>query len=85
MNIIIWDTNAQRIACIDRNLRIAMQQLGMRGLVTSMSEPPLIGRMGLIGKTPVLEIGGFYWSLKAGSSISVEECLNLLRKLPEGG
>lgn len=81
MDIVIWDNDAARINEISRNLLLAMRQLGLEGKVSSMSEPPLIGREGLLGKTPVLEIGGYYWSLRAGESVSLQECLNLFRRL----
>ncbi len=84
MDIVIWDMDARRINRIEKNLRVAMKQFGIPGLVKSMSEPPLIGRTGLLGKTPVLEIGNKYWSLKPGSDISLEQCSALLRKLQNG-
>ncbi len=45
------------------------------------SEPPLIHRMGLITKTPLLEIGEHYWELgKKPTTISVNEFKSLLRR-----
>ena len=85
MDIVIWDIDARRIEVIDRNLRLAMKQLGMRGRVTSMSEPPLLGRMGLLDRVPVLEIDGCYWSLKNNSIMSQEQCLTLLSRLRQSG
>ena len=78
MDIVIWDIDAARINDIDRNLRQAMKELGLRGQVTSMSEPPLVARMGLLGKTPVLEINSLYWSLPQGEEITLGQCRILL-------
>ncbi len=81
MKITIWDTNPQRIWRIDKNLHLAMRQLGLNGTVDSMSEPPLVSRSGLARRIPVLEIDGNYWNLRPGEDISAEECLNLLRHI----
>ena len=81
MDIVIWDLDAQRIARIDRNLHRAFQQLSLPGLVTSMSEPPLLARIGFLGKVPLLEIEGCYWSLRPDEEVSLEQCVNLLRRL----
>lgn len=85
MDIVIWDSDNGRIVEIDRNLRLAMKQLGIKGRVTSMSEPPLLGRMGLLGKVPVLEINGCWWSLPQGTTIDLEQCLDLFARLRAGG
>jgi len=49
--------------------------------VSSLSEPPLMSREGLVGREPVLEIGDAYWSLRPGETISKEACLKLLSRI----
>ncbi|MBU4275877.1 MAG: hypothetical protein KKC30_03950 [Proteobacteria bacterium] len=72
--IIIWDHDVVRIAAIDRNLHCALQKVGHRCRVLSMSEPPLLARKGVLHKAPVLEIDGMFWSLKQNEEISEDEC-----------
>ena len=57
LSIVIWDYDPERIAEIDRNLHLALRELNLRGTVSSLSEPPLMSREGLVGREPVLEIG----------------------------
>lgn len=64
LSIVIWDYDPERIAEIDRNLHLALRELNLRGTVSSLSEPPLMSREGLVGREPVLEIGDAYWSLR---------------------
>jgi hypothetical protein len=78
--ITIWDDDGQRIATIDRNLHLALAELGMKAVVLSISEPPLLSRERLLGRTPMLEIGGRYWSLRPGETISTEDCRKLLAR-----
>lgn len=84
LRIIIWDLNAERISVIDRNLCLALQNRGIRGEIICMSEPPLLARMGLSHKVPVLEIGGMHWSHTPGEEISIEACEKLLSILFDG-
>ena len=81
LSIVIWDYNPERIAEIDRNLHLALRELNLRGTVSSLSEPPLMSREGLVGREPVLEIGDAYWSLRPGETISKEACLKLLSRI----
>ena len=47
IDIVIWDSEAERLHAIERSLRQAMRNLGVSGGISSQSEPPLLGRMGL--------------------------------------
>ena len=76
IDIAIWDSEAERLHAIERNLRLAM-----RGGISSQSEPPLLGRMGLTGRVPVLEIDGLYWSRGQGREFSPQECEELLARI----
>jgi len=80
LSIVIWDYDPERIAEI-RNLHLALRELNLRGTVSSLSEPPLMSREGLVGREPVLEIGDVYWSLRPGKTISKEACLKLLSRI----
>ena len=80
LRITIWDNDALRIAEIDKNLQSALDELKIKGLILSNSEPPLLARENLLGRLPVLEIAGNYWSRKAGRVFSKDECIQLLSK-----
>ncbi len=81
MEIIIWDLDPNRIADINRNLRIALKDVGINANIVIMSEPPLISRMNLMHRVPLLEIDGNYWSLPPGVPITHNACLHLLKQL----
>ncbi len=81
LEIVIWDYNPDRIAAIDRNLHSALKKLGRHGNVTSMSEPPLLARTGMLDRAPVLEIEGKYWSLVPGMEIPETACEQLILQL----
>ena len=82
--ITIWDDDAERIAQADRHIRAACRELGLSAVIDSQSEPPLLARMNLTGKTPAFEINGLYWKIRTGAVPSVESCIRLLRRLLEG-
>ena len=85
LKITIWDTDARRIAEIDRNLQAALFELKIQALVLSNSEPPLLARENLLGRIPVLEIAGNYWSKTPGKAFSRQECAALLLKFKPDG
>ena len=80
LKIVIWDTDPQRIARIDRNLNVSFKELGIKGAITCNAEPPSLVRAGLLGRVPVLEIAGKYWSREPGKVFSVSECTQLLKR-----
>lgn len=82
-NITIWDTHAGRIAQIERNLLAAMKRAGVRVVVDSQSEPPMVSRMNLLHRVPTLEVDGMFWTLEPGETISEESCLQLLTVLKD--
>ena len=85
MDIRILDNDARRIAEIDRNINLALRELKIEALVTSNSEPPSLAREGLIGKVPVLQIAGKYWSISEKRAFTKQECLALLTRLLQAG
>lgn len=80
-NVTIWDTHAPRIAETERNLLAAMKRAGVRVVVDSQSEPPMVSRMNLLHRVPTLEIDGMFWTLNPGEAISEEACVQLLTAL----
>lgn len=78
--IIIWDNDPQRIAEIGRNLQAAVNELKVKALILSNSEPPSIARENLLDRLPVLEIAGRYWSLRPGRAFSKKDCISLLSR-----
>lgn len=79
LKIVIWDLYPERIAQIDKNLCIALRNLGMKGLVTCNSEPPSLVRAGIYHRVPALEIEGKFW-MCSSSTPDVEACTKLLHK-----
>lgn len=80
LKIVIWDNDPQRITEIDRNLHSAVNQLKLKALILSNSEPPSIARENLLDRLPVLEIAGRYWSLRPGKAFSQADCISLLSR-----
>lgn len=81
IDIAIWDSEAERLHAIERNLRLGHAQSGSERRLSCQSEPPLLGRMGLTGRVPVLEIDGLYWSRGQGREFSPQECEELLARI----
>ena len=81
MDITLWDRDATRISDIERNLRSAMKKLAIEGHITIMSEPPLLNRMGVLHRVPLLEIDSMYWSLHVEETIPEKDIIDLLAAL----
>ena len=82
-SLILWDHNTERIAEISANLRKVMQVNRIEGTIRVMSEPPLLARMGVLHRVPILEIDGVQWTLVPNCTISEEDCQNLLHMLKD--
>lgn len=80
LKIIIWDNDQQRIAEIDSNLHAALNELKLKAVILSNSEPPLLARENLLSRLPLLEIAGRYWSMHPGVAFSKADCICLLSK-----
>ena len=80
LKIIIWDNNQQRIAEIDSNLQAALNELNLKAVILSNSEPPLLARENLLNRLPLLEMAGRYWSMHPGVAFSKADCIRLLSK-----
>lgn len=79
LEIVIWDIYPERIVQIDRNLHISLRNLGIKGIVTSNSEPPSLVRAGIYHRVPALEIDGNFW-MCSDSTPDIEACTQLLKK-----
>jgi hypothetical protein len=80
LKIIIWDNNQQRIAEIDSNLQAALNELKLKAVILSNSEPPLLARENLLSRLPLIEMAGRYWSMHPGVAFSKADCIRLLSK-----
>jgi len=80
LKIIIWDNDQQRIVEIDSNLQAALNELNLKAVILSNSEPPLLARENLLSRLPLLEIAGRYWSMHPGVAFSKADCICLLSK-----
>jgi len=80
LKIIIWDNDQQRIAEIDSNLHAALNELKLKAVILSNSEPPLLARENLLSRLPLIEIAGRYWSMHPGVAFSKADCIRLLSK-----
>ena len=81
LKIIIWDNDQQRIAEIDSNLQAALNELKLKAVILSNSEPPSLARENLLSRLPVLEIAGRYWSMHPGVTFSKADYICLLSKI----
>ncbi len=80
--IIIWDENCTRINLLHHNLSAALKNCQVKATIRINSEPPLLSRMGLTHRTPVIEINTDYWQIgKHRDEITVEEFEDLLKKV----
>lgn len=79
--IILWESEGETIRTCQLAVHEALKELGLKAIVTVNSEPPLIGRMQLWGRLPVLEIRGLYWSLRPGCAFRAKDLKPLFSKI----
>ena len=79
--IILWESEGETIRTCQLAVYEALKELGLKAIVTVNSEPPLIGRMQLWGRLPVLEIRGLHWSLRPGCAFRAEDLKPLFSKI----
>ena len=79
--IVIWETNAERIRACETAVSQALRELGLKGTVMVNSEPPLISRNRLWERLPVLEIRGQHWSLHPGEPFTTEQLVRLFGRI----
>lgn len=83
LKITIWDLDTQRIAHIEKKLYEAMRECGVKGMVASQSEPPLVSRMNLANRIPVLEVEGLFWMQEPGKEFDKTDCLEFIHIILE--
>ena len=81
MHFIIYDSDAQRLIQIERNLHQALKLSGLKGNIMCICEPPFLARENLLGKVPVVEINGKRWSLTTGKILTRQDLIKLLNIL----
>jgi len=79
--ITIWDDHPSRAVNIHGKLVAAMQKMKIKASISIQSEPPLIARQNLTGKTPTIEIAGAYWCKTPGTEPDETDIANLLHKV----
>lgn len=79
--IILWDSNPLRIQETSKNIASALVKTHETYVFEIMSEIPLIGRKGLQGKLPTLEIANQLWFWKTGEAIPEDAIMQLLAYL----
>ena len=83
--IILWESDAERIrACVEATVE-AMKELGIKGRVTVNSEPPLISRNAMCDRLPALEIQGMRCSLYPGRPFTKDQLVRLFWKVFKAG
>ncbi len=79
--ILIWESNVERIRACETAVYQALKELGLKARVIVNSEPPLISRNQLWERLPVLEIQGLRWSLRPGHAFTAEQLTRLFGKI----
>jgi hypothetical protein len=79
--IIIWESNIERIHACETAVYKALKELGLKARVTVNSETPLISRNQLWERLPVLEIRDQRWSLHPGVAFTSDQLTRLFRKI----
>lgn len=79
IDITIYDLDPERLSIIDKNIKSALKKLNLKGEITLISEPPLISRMNIYHRIPVIEINNQYWSKTIYETISENDCIELLK------
>jgi hypothetical protein len=79
LTIVILDHDINRIRICENSVQKAVRELGLKAVITQISEPPYLARKNVWEQLPVLEINGLIWSRKSGQAFSKGEVVSLLR------
>jgi len=79
--IILWESNMERIHACESAVYRALKELGLKARVVINSETPLISRQELWERLPVLEIRDQRWSLHPGVAFTPDQLVRLFRKI----
>ncbi len=77
---IIWDDNARRINAMEPRLKSVLTRHGIKALIQSNCEPPLLSRFNLIGRTPAIQLDdGEFWHRKYGEEVTEDQFEELIK------
>lgn len=79
LNITILDHDFDRLNSCEASVKKALKELGMKAIVTKVSEPPFLSRLNVWEKLPALQIDGLIWSKKSKEAFRADEVLKLLK------
>lgn len=79
MEITVLDHNFDRLNACEVSVKQALKALGMKAVVTKVSEPPFLSRLNVWEKLPALQIDGLIWSRKSKEAFSADEVVKLLK------
>jgi hypothetical protein len=79
LDITILDHNFDRLNACEVSVKTALKDLGMKAIVTKVSEPPFLSRLNVWEKLPALQIDGLIWSRKSKEAFTANEVLQLLK------
>jgi hypothetical protein len=79
--IILWESNIERIHDCETAVYQALKKIGYNARLIVNSEMPLLSRHQLWERLPVLEIRGQYWSLCPGCAFTAEQLTRLFAKI----
>ncbi len=79
LDITILDHNFDRLNACEVSVKRALKEVGMKAIVTKVSEPPFLSRLNVWEKLPALQIDGLIWSRKSKEAFSTDEVVKLLK------
>ena len=79
MDIIILDHRFERLNACEVSVKKALKTLGLKAVVTKVSEPPFLSRLNVWEKIPALQIDGLIWSRPSKEAFSTDEVIQLLK------
>ena len=78
----LWDENAARVMESEKSLFSVLVEMGVSARVQINSEPPMIVRSGMAGKTPAIQVnGGDIWTYTPSTAMTCQSLRNLLMYL----
>ena len=78
IRITILDYDLDRINACEKSLYQALRELGLKGVVVHISEPPYLARLQVWERMPALEIDGLIWSRASTEAFKKDEVITLL-------
>jgi len=79
LDITILDHDFDRLNECEASVKRALKTLGMKAVVTKVSEPPFLSRLNVWERLPALQIDGLIWSRKSKEAFRADEVVTLLK------